>query len=74
MTLWLLGGQVGQRWSHGCQGEMELGSAVGEGHGGAAGSSPGQTGRNSVLLRVELSLAAANSGDEGGPLAAAVLG
>ena len=35
-------GQVGQRWSHGCQGEMELGCAAGEGHGGAAGRSGGQ--------------------------------
>lgn len=73
MTLWLYGGQLGQRWSHGCQGEMESGSAVGEGHGGAAGRSPGQTGRNLVLLRIQLSLAAAHSSDKGGPLAAAIL-
>lgn len=33
------GGQVGQRWSHGCQGEMKLYCAAGEGHGGAAGTS-----------------------------------
>lgn len=24
------GGQVGQRWSHGCQGEMESGCAAGD--------------------------------------------
>lgn len=69
-------GQAGQRWSHGCQGEMEMGCAAGEGHGGAAGRSGGQMGggASSVLLRFQLSLAAAHGCDEGGPLAAAVLG
>lgn len=32
---------MGQRWSHGCQGEMDLGCAVGEGRGGAAGGRTG---------------------------------
>lgn len=77
MSLWLWeGGQVGQRWSHGCQGGgVELGCAAGEGHGGAAGSFRGQTGRSSsVLLCFQLSLAAAHGCDERGPLTAAVLG
>lgn len=44
-SLAVAGARWGQRWSHGCQGEMELGCAVvGEGNGGAAGSfSPGRS-------------------------------
>lgn len=66
--------QVGHRWSHGCQGEMDVGCAVREGHGGAAGSSCGQLGQScSVLLGIQLPLAAAHSSDEGSSLTAAVL-
>lgn len=51
---------------------VQLGCAAGEGHGGAAGSFRGQMG-SSVLLCVQLSLAAAHGCDERGPLTAAVL-
>lgn len=48
---------------------------MGEGRGGAAGSSWGQMGRScSVLLGLQLPLAAAHSSDEGSSLTAAVLG
>lgn len=60
----------GQRRSHGCQSGAE-----GDGCGGAAGCPRRRRGRSfSVLLRVQLPLAAAHGRDEGGALPAAVLG
>lgn len=65
---------MGQRGSHGCQGEMDSGGVVGEGHSGAAGSScEPSRGSPSVMLGIQFPLTTAHSSDESSSLSAAIL-